>query len=310
MVGPIAIDVVLVVVGIAGLWLGATLFVDHAARLARRAGLSDLVVGLVVVSIGTSAPELAVTVDAALAGSSDIAAANVVGSNLFNLGILGGVVLVAGRHVLVPRALVRRDAPVMVAATVLVGGFLLDLRISRVEAAVLLAAFLAYVVVLLRSGTSADAADVPTDPPQWFSPLAALAGVGVILGGATLLVGSASDLARLLGASEWLVGLTVVAIGTSAPEIAASAVAARRGLATVAVGNVLGSNVFNLLAVLGVAGAIRPLAVDPAALADVAWLAVISAAAALALRSGRRLTRPEGAAVMLAVAVRLLLDAL
>jgi cation:H+ antiporter len=310
MVGPVVLDVALVVVGIVGLWLGATLFVDHAARLARRVGLSDLVVGLVVVSIGTSAPELAVSVDAALVGSADIAAANVIGSNLFNLAILGGVVLVAGATVFVPRALVRRDAPVMVGATVLVSAFLLDLRVSRLEAAVLLALFVAYVVVLLRSGTSADVADVPTAPPRWFSPLLALGGAGVIVGAATLLVASASDLARLVGASEWLIGLTVVAVGTSAPEIAASAVAARRGLATVAVGNVLGSNAFNLLAILGTAAVIQPLRVDPAALGDVVWLAALSAGGAVLLWSGRRLTRIEGAAVLLAVLVRWVLDAL
>ncbi|MFC5971465.1 sodium:calcium antiporter [Halomarina salina] len=306
MVSAVALDVVLVAAGIVGLWVGATLFVGHAARLARRVGVSDLVV----VSLGTSAPELAVSVDAALVGSSDIAAANVVGSNLFNLAILGGVVVVAGAGVFVPRALVHRDAPVMVGTTALVGAFLLDLRVSRLEAAVLLVAFLAYLIVVLRSGTSADVADVPTEPPRWYSPLAALVGLGVVVGGATLLVGAASDLARLLGASEWLVGLTVVAVGTSAPEIAASAVAARRGLATVAVGNVLGSNVFNLLAILGAAAAIRPLAVDAVALGDVGWLAALSALAAVALWSGRRLTRTEGVVVVLAVAARWVLDAL
>ncbi|EMA43695.1 calcium/sodium antiporter [Halococcus saccharolyticus] len=309
MVGSVVVDVGLIAVAVVGLWLGATLFVEHAARLARRVGLSDLVVGLVVVSLGTSAPEFAVTIDAALVGSSDVAAANVVGSNLFNLAILGGVALVAGASVRVPRALVRRDAPVMTAATALVGLFLFDLRVSRPEALLLLVVFLAYLAVLLRSETSANA-DVPTAPARWFSPLLALVGLGVIVGGATMLVSSASDLARLLGASEWLIGLTVVAVGTSAPEIAASVVAARRGLATVAVGNVLGSNVFNLLGVLGAAATIQPLDVDPAALGDVAWLFALSVAAAVTLRSGRRLTRIEGVAVLVAVAVRWVLDAL
>jgi cation:H+ antiporter len=309
MVGPVVIDVGLIAVAVAGLWLGATLFVDHAARLARRAGLSDLVIGLVVVAFGTSAPEFAVTVDAALVGSADVAVANVVGSNLFNLAILGGVVLVAGASVRVPRPLVRRDGPVTVAATALVGLFVLDYRVSRPEALLLLGVFSVYLVGLLRSETNPDV-DVPTAPARWFSPLLALVGLGVVVGGATLLVGSASDLARVLGASEWLIGLTVVAVGTSAPEIAASVVAARRGLATVAVGNVVGSNAFNLLAVLGTAASLRPLRVDPAALGDVAWLFALSVAAVVALGSGRRVTRGEGAAMVVAVAVRWVLDAL
>ncbi|WP_254536591.1 calcium/sodium antiporter [Halomarina litorea] len=305
----VVVDVVVLVASVGALWLGATLFVDHATRLARRAGVSDLVVGLTVVSVGTSAPEFAVAVDAALVGRPDLAVGGVVGSNLFNFGILGGVVLLAGTSVAVPRELVRRDGPMVLLATALVLWFVRDLRFSSVEGGVLLVLFVVYLVVLFVRG-----ADLPPEsaaaPARWFSPLLAVAGIVAIAAGANGVVSAASDLARLLGVSEWVIGVTVVAIGTSSPEIAASVVAARRGFATIAVGNVLGSNLFNLLGVLGVAAVVAPLPVADEAVGQTAWLLGLSVVAVGLVASGRRLSRPEGSLLLGAVLVRWALDLL
>jgi cation:H+ antiporter len=303
-------DVIVVIASVGALWIGATLFVEHATRLARRAGLSELVVGLTVVSLGTSAPELAVTVDAAITGRPDLAAGGVVGSNLFNLAILGGVVLAAGAGVAIPRSVVRRDGPVMVLATALALLFVRDLRFGRLEGGLLLALFVTYLVALFVRTDPTDLETTTSDAVRWFSPVLALVGAGAIAVGADALVTAASDLARLAGVSEWLIGVTVVAIGTSSPEVAASLVAARRGLASVAVGNVLGSNVFNLLGVLGAAALISPLPVAGAAVGDTAWLLGISLVAVVLAASERRFSRPEGALLLVAVLVRWVLDVL
>ncbi|HET6398001.1 MAG TPA: calcium/sodium antiporter [Candidatus Thermoplasmatota archaeon] len=237
--------------GLACLLAGAEGLVRGAARLARAAGISPLVVGLVIVSIGTSAPEIAVTVGAARTGASDLAVGNVVGSNIFNvLFILGLSALVV--PLVVQRRLVRVDIPIMVAASLLLAILALDQRIGLFDAVLMLALAAGYILLNLRLGRreaqAADAAD-PQPPVRgrlWRSALLALAGLALLVLGARLAVDGASDLARGFGVSELVIGLTIVAAGTSLPEVATSVLAAARGERDIAVGNVVGSNVLNI----------------------------------------------------------------
>jgi cation:H+ antiporter len=266
--------------------------------------------------MGTSAPEVAVSVDAALVGNGDIAVANVVGSNLFNVGIvLGGIALVTG--VRSSARMVRRDAAVMVGSVLVVLVMLRDLRVARLEGAVLLVAFAAYLVALFSETNGTDegaggdgATPSGDDATTWLTPVSLLVGLGVVVGGAHLLVGSAVALARAAGLSEWVIGETVVAVGTSTPEIVASAAAARRGAGDIAAGNLIGSNVFNALFVLGVASALRPLRVAATATGTATWLLALSALTALFLWTSGRLGRVEGVALVAINLGRWLLDLL
>jgi cation:H+ antiporter len=331
----VALDVLGIVAAVVTLWGGALLFVRGAAGLAASAGVPPLVVGLTVVGFGTSAPELVTSVGAALGGRPDVAVGNVVGSNLFNFGIVLGGVLLLGA-IPVGRELRRRDAPAVVVATVALALVLLDLRLTRVESLALLGLFAGYMAVLLRATlgeTGGDATDevvadttdevvadttddvvadaIPGDRSGRLGLLArAAVGFGLVVLGADLLVRSAVDLARLAGLSEWVIGETVVAAGTSTPEIAASVVAARRGLGDVAVGNLVGSNVFNALVVLGTAGLVAPATVTAAALPTVAWLVGLTALVAAFVWVGRQLLRAEGVVCLLANGVRWVLDLL
>jgi cation:H+ antiporter len=292
----VVVDLSLVAVAVLALWVGAGRFVESAAVLARRVGLSELVIGLTVVSVGTSAPEAAVTLDATLRGSGTIALANVVGSNFFNLGLVLGLVAVV-RSVAGSTALVRRDGLAVLGATVALLLVVRDGAVTQLEGALLFAAFVGYLLVVW-AGERETAVAVP--PARSASttlpaPVWLVLGLALVVGGANLLVDSASDLALLVGASEWLVGETVVAIGTSAPELATSVAAARGGLGDIAAGNLVGSSIFNLLGVLGLAAALVPLPAGGEAEASLLWLTLLTAAAVALLATGRELTGPEGA---------------
>ncbi len=293
------VAVVTFVVSVGFLWVGAELFVSNAARIARRFGLSELVVGLTVVAVGTSAPEVAVSVDAALVGNGDIAVANVIGSNLFNIGlVLGGIAVVTG--VRSSRQMVRRDGTVMTGSVLLVLVFLRDLRLSRAEGAVFLLSFAAYLgLLLVRRGsteteTGAPAEAVSTRAATGRGVLLLVVGLGVVVVGAHFLVEAAVTLARLGGLSEWVIGETVVAVGTSTPEIVASVAAARKGMGDVAAGNLIGSNVFNALLILGIAATIRPVRVVETAVGTTVWLFGLSALTTVLLGTRGHLGRIEG----------------
>ena len=268
----VPVTVLLLLAGLTLLVLGGEVLVRGAGGLARAAGMSPLVVGLTVVSFATSAPELAVTVDAALSGSPGLAVGNVVGSNVVNillvLGVSGLILPLAVRS-----ALVRRDVPVMIGASVLLLLLALDGAVTPVDGVVLMAVLLAYVgwTVLgsRRSGVTArDPAEVPrTARHVALDLLSVAAGVGLLVLGARWLISGATDVATALGMSDLVIGLTVVAVGTSLPELATSVIAAVRGSVEMAVGNVVGSNIFNIGAVMGVAAVVAPggVPVDPGA---------------------------------------------
>lgn len=197
----------------------------------------------------------------------------------------------------IPQTLARRDGGVLFGASALAALVLVDLRLGRLEAAVLVLALAGYLLVLARAGAAPVAGDdVGVDGSfRARDPVLLIAGLTLVLVSGTVLVDAAVDLARSIGVSEWVIGATVVAAGTSTPEFAVSLLALRRGQVEVSVGNLLGSNV---LGVLGVAGLVRPLAVDPAALSDLGWLLVVTGFVTVALWSGRRLSRAEGGALV------------
>lgn len=304
----IAIDFTLVAIAVVGLALGASQFVIGASRLARRVGLPGLVIGLTVVAFGTSAPEFAVTIDAALSAKPDISVGNVIGSNIVNLGfILGGVALV---HALpAPTDLVRRDGTVLIGTVVLALVLLRDLRLSRLEGGLLAGLLVVYLVVLLRTGSEqVVAVSTSATGSPWREVIRALGGLAVIIASSRVLVLAASDLARVAGVSEWVIGVTVVALGTSMPELATSIAAARCGRVGLSAGNLVGSCVFNILGVLGVAAIIRPLSVAGSAIDSTVWLLGTAVIATAMFWSSDILTRIEGGVLVALNAINWLFD--
>jgi cation:H+ antiporter len=260
--------------GFAALYFGADWMVRGAARLQGSLGLSPIVIGLTVVSLGTSAPELIVAVLATLRGSADIAVGNVLGSNLANIGlILGSTALI--RSLLVADRVVRREIPIMIILTLLLFPLFMDHEVDRLEGALLAVLLTAYLTYVFYRGRKAPAPLISEysqlakeakarKKTGFLLDLALLVAgtLGLLLGGRAI-VESAVFLSRSLGISELGMGLSVVAIGTSLPELATSIMAAAKKQTDIAVGNVIGSNIFNILAVLGVTGIIKPIAVDP-----------------------------------------------
>jgi len=295
--------------GLIALIAGANLLVRGASTLAAVLGISPLVIGLTVVAFGTSAPEMAVSVQSAWSGKTDLAVGNVVGSNIFNvLFILGLSALIA--PLVVAEQLVRKEVPIMIGASLLVLVLAQGGLISRVEGGILFALVVAYTVYLIgaarREGAAASADYEREYGAQARSRGGHLALQGaLIVGGLVLLVlGSdwlvqaAVQTARLLGLSEVVIGLTIVAAGTSLPEVAASIAATLKGERDIAVGNVVGSNLFNLLAVLGLSSLISPsgLTVAPALISfDIPVMLAVAVACLPIFFSGYRIARWEGA---------------
>lgn len=312
------------------LYLGAEWLVGGSSTLALALRIPQLLVGLTVVAYGTSAPEIVVGIQAALGGHGAVALGNVVGSNIANVGlILGLAALIKPAHV--DGALRRRELPVLLATTAVLPLLLIDDVIGRVEAAALVAVAVFYTGWMVRSArassigrawretrqeqaaadlagapeapTSLTAAPSPSPSPVRSSraaivraALTAAAGLGILLVGGTIFVDGAVLLARSLGMSDRLVGVTIVAVGTSLPELVTSVIAARRGHADLAVGNVIGSNIFNLLLCLGLAGLAGPVGAPLATMGfDLGALAVMTVVGAAFIRSERTITRGEGA---------------
>jgi cation:H+ antiporter len=321
--------IVLLAVGMVALVVGAELLVRGASSLAAIVGLSPLIVGLTVVAFGTSAPELAVSVSSALNGQADLALGNVVGSNIFNLLLILGLSSLI-IPLVVDQKLIWFDVPLMVVISALVLLLGLDGRINRIEGSTLFAGLIAYTTWCVRMGLR-ESASVPMgsssnsgvteptvrtrgevdqatttnekDSPEtqssslWAQLLLIAAGLGLLVLGSNCLVSAAVEIARWLGVSELIIGLTVIAGGTSLPEVATSLIAAIRGQRDIAVGNVVGSNIFNLLGVLGLTAAIVPDGVPIAAQALIFDLPVMLAVAVACLPvffTGHVISRWEG----------------
>ena len=290
--------------GLIALVLGAELLVRGASKLALMAGISPLVIGLTIVAFGTSAPELAVSVRASLAGAADVAVGNAIGSNIFNvLLILGLSALVT--PLAVNRQLVRFDLPVMVGVSLLAVALAWDGRFSRPEGALLLGGMALYLGVLYFVAhrepevlVAPSGKNRPAGPKALvFSLVFIVAGFVLLVIGARFLVDGATSLAQRMGVSDVVIGLTIVAAGTSLPELATSVVASIRGERDIAVGNVVGSNIFNILAVLGAASALAPGGIAAAPNIVAFHLPVMTAVAVLCLPifiSGAEISRWEG----------------
>jgi cation:H+ antiporter len=312
-------------VGLVMLVLGAELMVRGASKLALTFGISPLVVGLTVVAYGTGAPEVAVSLQSALSGQPDIAVGNVVGSNMFNvLFILGLSALIT--PLLVDRQLIRQEIPIMVGASLLLVALAWDGALSRTEGVILASLLAAYTVFLIVQSRrlEAKASEAEADPQDsaagWDSKLPVqilliVAGLGLLVLGAQWLVSAAIAFATYLGVSEIIIGLTIVAIGTSLPEVATSVLAAIRGERDIAVGNVVGSNIFNILGVLGFAAVAAPagLTVAPSIIAfDLPAMVAVAIACLPIFFTGNLIARWEGAvffALYIAYTVYLILAA-
>jgi cation:H+ antiporter len=295
--------------GLVLLVLGAEGLVRGSSRLAAILGIPPLIIGLTIVAYGTSAPEMAVSVMSSYAGKADIAVGNVIGSNIFNiLFILGISALVA--PLVVTRQLIRSDVPIMIGVSILMLVFGLDGKISRVDGIILFVGGIVYTLSLIYQGSKQKNNNEDDEfvkeygHAETISPLVWVKNLGFIVGGLALLVlgsrwlvDTAITIARSLGVSELLIGLTIVAAGTSLPELATSVVATIRGERDIAVGNVLGSNIFNILAVLGLSAIVSPNGIDFSA-AIVRFDAPVAIAVAFAclpiFYSGSRINRGEG----------------
>ncbi|KPK81841.1 MAG: hypothetical protein AMS25_04780 [Gemmatimonas sp. SM23_52] len=298
---------VIFVLGLVALYVGADLMIRGASRLARKLGVNALVIGLTVVAMGTSMPELLVGVVAAARQSGDIAIGNVVGSNIANIAlILGFAALI--RPIRVQMRLLVREVPIMIFASVAFYVFALDGELSRWDGLTLLAGFVAYTLYLLEGARRESPAIeveyqrfVPAGGTVLGHLLLTAIGLGTLLAGAHLVVNGAATVARLLGISELAVGLTVVALGTSLPELATSVAASVQDEGDILVGNVIGSNVFNLLAVLSCATLTRPLGISPSVISiEAPVMLAVSILVLPFVWTTLRLTRLEGAVLVTA----------
>ncbi len=294
--------------GLVVLLAGAELLVRSGTRLAARWGLSPTVIGLTVVSIGTSLPELAIGIGAARADSAGLAVGNIVGTNVVNLLLVLGIGALL-RPVVLDRGAARVDLPAMVGATLLLVVLGVDGRLDLLDGLLLLLAAVVYLVLVLRRGGVADEADAGTPGTVLRDGPLLLLSLVLVVVGAELLVDGAAEVARDLGVSEAVIGLTVIAVGTSAPELVTMVVSTVRGAPGIAVGNVVGSSVLNIALVLGVTVLATPgAAVDvPTEVlgGDLILLVVATLATALAARTGSRVTRTEGAVLVLGYAAYL-----
>ncbi|MGM0543862.1 MAG: calcium/sodium antiporter [Pseudomonadota bacterium] len=306
-------------VGISCLTLGGEALIRGAVAGARRVGVSPLLTGLVVVGFGTSAPELVVSIDAAINQQPDIAVGNIVGSNIGNILLILGLCALICPMTVQPQAL-RRDGVVMVAATVLFIGLAFGGALGRLDAGIFLAGLISYLIWAYLSERqqtipaaemhAAEADEVTALPRTTISIVMALGlGLGLLIGGSQLLLYGTIGLAQAMGISEAVIGLTIVAVGTSLPEMAVSVIAALRRHADVAVGNILGSNIFNLLGILGISAVLQPLPIADRVAAFDQWV-MLGAAGVLMifLYTGMRLSRLEGGLLLTGYGVYLALS--
>jgi cation:H+ antiporter len=266
--------------------------VDSAVRIAQKLRMSDLAIGLTIVAMGTSAPEFAVTIDAAIKGLPDISVSNVVGSNIFNLGfILGGCAVI--RNIETSHVLVWRDGLFLLGMSCVLALFLNDLVLTPQEGLTLFVALVAYIGYLFWRKAPAETKE-PEENATWKDIPLFFLGIIAVAAGGHLLVWSAVSLARAFGISEWVIGVTIIAAGTSAPEFATSLVAALKGRYSISAGNLIGSDIYNLLGVLGLAGMLRPLTIDAAGLESLYILVGMVLLVVVFMRTDFRVSRAEG----------------
>ena len=255
------LNILFIVIGVVLVIWGADRMTEGAVSIAQRLKVPQIVIGLTIVAMGTSMPEFFVSLMSALKGTPDLAVGNVVGSNIFNTLLIVGVAALV-TPIVIARSTVKKDMPWSMLAAVMLTVMCLDQTISRVDALILFAAFLIFILYTLREAHINKQTSTEEETKS-YSPLVAIGlvilGLACLVGGSNLFVESATKVAQELGVSEAVIGLTIVAGGTSLPELATSAVAARKGQSAIAIGNVIGSNVFNVLMILGITGLVKPM---------------------------------------------------
>jgi cation:H+ antiporter len=285
-------DIVILLVSIIVIGKGAVWLVDAAARVAKHFGISELVIGLTVVAFGTSAPEFGVTILAAIRGMGDISVGNIVGSNIFNLGfILGGTAII--HSLKTSRTIVFRDGIFLLFGGILLSVFLWDLTLSKIEGIILFTLLVLYLLYLYFKKETIETEE-PTHAMYRWDPILLFVGIGLVIVGSHFLVESAVSIARFMGVSDWVIGATIIAAGTSAPEFATSLTAAMKSRYGMSVGNLIGSDIFNLFGVLGVAGMMRNLSVGHDAHINLIILSFMIAVVLIFMRTGWVVSRKEG----------------
>lgn len=310
----IIIPVISLLIGFILLVKGADYFVEGASSIAKQLHIPSIVIGLTIVAFGTSAPELAVSVSAALKGSNDIAIGNVVGSNLFNLLMVIGFSAFITPFA-VEKSMIKRDYPFSIFAAVLLGVLSLDtvlfraeeMTLGRIDGIILLLCFALFMYITIKEAMKGRAelkkehedevANMSHSMGK--SILLSLVGLAGIIIGGNLSVDGAKEIARFFGLSEALIGLTIVAIGTSLPELVTSIVAAKKGESDIALGNVVGSNIFNIFLILGTSSAILPMKVSSSYIFDISILIVVSVLVFLPIAKNKKVGRTMGATLIL-----------
>jgi cation:H+ antiporter len=297
------VDIAYIIFSLLFLFVGAEGLVRGSASLALRVGLSRLMVGLTIVAFGTSSPELVVSVKTALSQQGDISVGNVIGSNSFNIGIILGLTALVC-PIPVNRQIIKIDAPIALGVSLLLPLLLLNHILERIESLLLLAGFVAYTWLSVNLGRRESVTDqsnisVPSVSRYWMIDIAyVVGGLAVLVYGSRILVEHSVLIAKVLGVSEAVIGLTIIAAGTSMPELATSLVAALRGEPDIAIGNIVGSNIFNILAILGVASMLSPLQALGISPLDYAAMNVFTVFLLPLLYTGRILHRVEGSLLL------------
>ncbi len=273
------VDIFLLLVGFVLLIKGADFFVDGSSSVAKLLGVPGFVIGLTVVAMGTSAPEAAVSITAGISGSNEIAISNVIGSNIFNLLVVAGVCALIKPYK-IEKDLLKRDFPVNVIVTALLFLMVLvNMKLSRFNGILMLVLFAAYIAFILykafKNRETQESEEIKTMPPL-LSVIAIVGGLAAVICGGQLVVDNAQDIARAFGWSETFIGLTIIAIGTSLPELVTSIVAAKKGESGLALGNVIGSNIFNIMLILGLSSSINPIPVDNSGILNVIILIAVT----------------------------------
>lgn len=292
----------LLILSLVALYIGAGWLVQGSSALALKAKVSPLVIGLTIVAFGTSAPELIVSLNATLSGQGDIAIGNIVGSNIFNIGVILGVSATIC-PLQVKKQLLRIDIPVMLAATLLLTVLFWNGTLSRIEGFFFLAGIIVYTLFSLfysRKHGEGPNLELEEQPKHWaVDTLAIIGGLAVLVCASRLLVDNAVSIAKELGMSEAVIGLTIVAAGTSMPELATSIVAAYKRKTDIAIGNIVGSSLFNILAIAGSCSLVHPIEAKNVNYIDLLVMLAISVLLLPLVKSGQKISRAEGVVLIL-----------
>ena len=297
----------ILIIGFALLIKGADVFVEGASSIAKKFNVPSMIIGLTIVAMGTSAPEAAVSITSSLAGQNDMSVANVVGSNFFNILVVLGVSSIIAK-LPVQKETIKKDTPFLILVSGLLLIFGINLKLGRIEGIALLALFTYFLVSTIKSAkmatdstsseTGETAIAIETESSSQISLpktiLISLVGiVGIVVGG-DMVVNSATSIATSFGMSANLVGLTIVAVGTSLPEFVTSIVAIKKGETEIAIGNVIGSNLFNILLVLGLAATINPIAMSMSAFIDIVFMVLITLLLYMFMKKDNSLVKKQG----------------